>query len=222
LSDGLKEARNSVAFPTPARLAAALSGRLPAAGSRIGLLGGSFNPPHRAHREISLQALSYLALDEVWWLVSPQNPLKSTEGMAPLPQRLEAAQAMVGHPKLRAAALESALGTRRTIDSLGALQNRFPRVKFVWLMGADNLIQIERWHAWQQIFHRVPVAIFDRPSYSLKAMAAKPAKHFHKNRLKEAYSRCLADRQPPVWVFVHGHRNPLSASSIRAGQSSAP
>jgi len=210
------------ALPTPARLAAALGGRLPPAKSRIGLLGGSFNPPHRAHREISLQALSALALDQVWWLISPQNPLKPTDGMAPLATRLAAACAKVDHPRITAAALETALGTQRTADTLQALQGRFPRVAFVWLMGADNMIQIERWHAWQQIFHRLPVAIFDRPSYSLKAMAAKPAKRFGDSRLREAYSRCLASCQPPAWVFIHGQRNALSASSIRAGQSCAP
>lgn len=208
--------------PTPARLARALGGQLPPAGSRIGLLGGSFNPPHRAHREISLQALSYLGLDQVWWLVSPQNPLKPIEGMAPLAERLEAARRTVAHPRIKATDVEAVLGTQRTADSIKALQGRFSKVAFLWLMGADNMVQIEKWHAWQQIFHRLPVAIFDRPSYSLRAMAAKPAKRFGDNRLKEAYSRRLADCRPPIWVFIHGQRNPLSASSIRAGRSCAP
>ena len=207
---------------TAARLAETLGHRLPAPTGKIGLLGGSFNPPHEAHRQISLQALRHLGLDEVWWLVSPQNPLKSAHGMAPLAERLEAAHQMVNHPRLRATALETLFGTQRTADSLRVLRMRFPRVRFVWLMGADNMIQIERWYAWQQIFHALPVAIFDRPPYALRAMAAKPAKRYGDRRLKEAFARRLADCRPPAWVFIHGRRNPLSASRIRAEQSCAP
>jgi nicotinate-nucleotide adenylyltransferase len=207
---------------TPLRLAAALGGHLPGPNAAIGLLGGSFNPPHRAHRDISLQALQHLGLDEVWWLVSPQNPLKAVDGMAPLAERLRLARLMVNHPRLRPSALEALLGTRRTADSLAALKQRFPAVRFVWLMGADNMVQVEKWHQWEQIFNSVPVAIFDRPSYSLRAMAAKPAKRFAHKRLKEASSRRLVDCGAPAWVFIHGRQNPLSATNIRAEQLTAP
>jgi len=207
---------------TPARLAAALGGHLPGPKAAIGLLGGSFNPPHQAHRDISLQALQHLGLNEVWWLVSPQNPLKATAGMAPLAERLAQARLMVNHPRLRPSSLETLLGTRHTADTLSALKQRFQALRFVWLMGADNMVELEKWYKWEQIFNLVPVAIFDRPSYALRAMAAKPAKRFAQKRLKEASSRRLADCRTPAWVFIHGRRNPLSATHIRAGQFTAP
>ena len=204
------------------RIAGALGGALPPPGARIGLLGGSFNPAHRAHRDISLEALKRLELDQVWWLVSPQNPLKSSTGMADLDSRLERAKTVAGHSKIRAAALESLLGTRYTVDSLRALTNRLPRVQFVWLMGADNLIQVEKWQNWPQIFHAVPVAIFDRPSYALSALAAKAARRFARYRVLDRNARDLASMEPPAWVFFHNRLNPLSATEIRSRRSQDP
>jgi nicotinate-nucleotide adenylyltransferase len=136
----MKQAARSA--PSLARLAAALGGRLPGPGRRIGLLGGSFNPAHRGHLEISRAALKRLGLDQVWWLVSPQNPLKPERGMAPLGQRLTGARRLARDLRIRASALESALGTAYTADTVSALARRFPRCHFVWLMGADNLVQI--------------------------------------------------------------------------------
>ena len=202
--------------PTLAALAASLGGRLPQPGQAIGLLGGSFNPAHEAHLALSMEALKRLGLDEVWWLVSPQNPLKSAKGMADPQARLAKARQTARHPRLRVSDLERVLGTRYSLDTLLALKARFPRVDFVWLMGADNLSQMPKWSRWQQIFHIVPVAIFDRPSYSLGALTAKPSRRFARQRLAEAKAGGLARKRPPAWVFLHMPLNPQSATHIRA------
>ena len=133
---------------------------------RIGILGGSFNPAHDGHRHISLEALKRLRLDEVWWLVSPQNPLKPQEGMAPFEDRIEKAKSVADHPRIRVTDIEKGFATTYTAETLARLCRRFPNQRFVWLMGADNLSQISRWNRWTRIFHTVPVAVFDRPSYS--------------------------------------------------------
>ncbi len=187
-------------------------------GRKIGLLGGSFNPAHEAHREISLMALARLGLDEVWWLVSPQNPLKPVAGMAAMPARLADARAVARHPRIRVTGIEARLGTVYTADTVLALRRRFPGLCFVWLMGADNLIQIDLWKGWQRIFNAVPVAVFARPSYCFRALAAKAAHRFAGARIPEGEAQTLARRRPPAWVFVHGRLNPLSASAIRAGR----
>jgi nicotinate-nucleotide adenylyltransferase len=205
-------------IPTPARLASALGGFLPPAGLRIGLLGGSFNPAHGGHRHIALEALRRLKLDEVWWLVSPQNPLKSSQDMSDLKQRLAQARYVADHPRIRVTALEKVLGTQFTADTLEELHARLPGVGFVWLMGADNLAQLHRWDRWTRIFHTVPVAVFDRPSYSFNAVAAKAARRFARHRLAESSARRLADEPPPAWVFLHVRRDPRSATAIRARQ----
>jgi nicotinate-nucleotide adenylyltransferase len=185
---------------------------------RVGILGGSFNPAHEGHRTISLAALQRLGLDEVWWLVSPQNPLKPVAGMAPFAERFTGAAAVARHPRIRVSDLEPKLGTSYTADTIAKLVRRFPYHAFVWLMGADNLAQIDRWKDWQQIFHAVPVAVFARPSYSLKALAAKAARRFARARLPEAAARSLATAEPPAWVFLHGPLSPVSATAIRAAR----
>ena len=135
-------------------------------GASVGLLGGSFNPAHGGHRHVSVAALERLGLDEVWWLVSPQNPLKPVAGMAPLAARLQSAQRVARHPRIRATAIEEKLGTRRTVDTLRALRRRFPHVRFVWLMGADNLAQFHRWADWRTIARQAPIVVFARPRYA--------------------------------------------------------
>ena len=152
------------------------------AARRIGLLGGSFNPAHQGHLDISLAALKYLDLDEVWWLVSPQNPLKPVAGMAPFADRMASARAMARHPRIRVTDLEARIGTRFTADTLKALVTRFPGCRFVWLMGADNLAQISSWRDWTKIFHLTPIAVFDRPSYTIKALTALAARRFRRAR----------------------------------------
>jgi nicotinate-nucleotide adenylyltransferase len=183
---------------------------------RIGLLGGSFNPAHEGHRHISLLALKYLHLDELWWLVSPQNPLKPTNDMAPFAERLASAHAMARHPRIRVSDIESRLHTRYTADTLHALRSRFPQTRFVWIMGADNLAQIPRWERWTEIFNTVPIAVFDRATYSFRALAGKAAQRFARQRIESRNAAALADQKAPAWVYFHARRHPASASSIRA------
>jgi nicotinate-nucleotide adenylyltransferase len=183
---------------------------------RIGLLGGSFNPAHEGHRDISLAALAYLDLDEVWWLVSPQNPLKPADGMASFAERMASAKAMAHHPRIRVTDLEQRLGTRYTADTLRKLVTRFPSYRFVWLMGADNLAQIASWRDWTKIFHLTPIAVFDRPTYTIKALNSLAARRFRRSRRREAALKTLAATPAPAWVFVHHRLNPISATQIRA------
>lgn len=135
--------------------------------ARIGLLGGSFNPAHGAHRHISLVALDQLQLDQVWWLVSPLNPLKSAAGMAPLGSRLARAKAVARHPRIRVTALESQLGTRFAVDTVAALQRRFPQHQFIWLAGGDIVAELHRWRRWRDFLRAVPLAVVPRPGVSL-------------------------------------------------------
>jgi nicotinate-nucleotide adenylyltransferase len=186
---------------------------------RIGILGGSFNPAHRGHLDISLAALHRLGLDQVWWMVSPQNPLKPVDGMAPLPERLAAARAVARDNRIKVTDIEARLGTRYTAETLALLLRRTPERRFVWLMGADNLAQIDAWKDWQQIFHLLPIAVFARPSYCFMALAAKAARRFARYRLNEGAGRSLVMAMPPAWLFVHGRLNPISATEIRKSRS---
>ena len=187
----------------------------PIPGGRVGLLGGSFNPAHDGHRYISLEALKRLGLDRLWWLVSPQNPLKSSDGMAPLAQRIARAREVAAHPRITVTAIEQRLGARYTADTLDSLIRAYPETRFIWIMGADNLIQIERWQRWQQIFHTVPIAIFARPSYSSRAIGSLAAHRFAPNRVDMASATRLADLGPPSWCFLHLRAHPASATALR-------
>ena len=196
---------------------------LPRAGAdrrriRVGLMGGSFNPAHEGHLHIARMALQRLALDEIWWLVSPQNPLKSRDDMAPFASRLASARRMARHPRIKVRDIALHLGTHYTADTLVALRRRCPNIDFVWIMGADNLAGFHRWERWSLICHTTVIAVFDRPSYSLKALASRAAKRFAKSRLPERASRKLAGRRPPAWVFLPTRRHPASATRIRAAR----
>lgn len=191
--------------------------------ARIGLLGGSFNPAHDGHRHVAELALKLLGLDEVWLLVSPQNPLKPVAGMASPEDRLDSLRRVLrNHPRLRASVLERDLGTRYTADTVARLRRRFPHIRFVWLMGADNLLQIVRWARWMRIFRAVPVAILARSPYSQKALVAKAARRLSRFRLPDRAARGLVDRQPPAWVYLHTRLHPASATAIRARRHSVP
>jgi nicotinate-nucleotide adenylyltransferase len=179
---------------------------------RVGILGGSFNPAHEGHCHISRIALARLKLDEVWWLVAPQNPLKPEAGMAPFGQRLALASEACGHPRIRATGIEAHLGTRYTADSLKGLKRRFPKVAFVWLMGADNLQQLPRWRKWTRLFATVPVAVLARPTYSLRALAGKAASRYARLRTRPGR---LAKAALPAWCFLFAREHPASASAIR-------
>lgn len=179
------------------------------------MLGGSFNPAHDGHRHISLFALRVLRLDQVWWLVSPQNPLKPAADMAALTERLARARAVARHPGIVVSDLETRLGTRYTIDTLSALRRRFPDTRFVWLMGADNLSQVPRWRHWLRLFATMPVAAFNRPPYSLKALAGRAAQRFARRRVSPARAGRLAELPAPAWMFLRNPLHPASATAIR-------
>jgi len=188
-------------------------------GKRVGLLGGSFNPAHEGHLQISELALRLLGLDEVWWLVSPQNPLKPTTGMAPFAERLAAARKLAKPGRIRVSDFEARVHSRYTFDTVQKLQIRHRDCRFVWIMGADNLVQLPRWHRWADIMRCVPVAVFDRPTYSYRALAGRAAQRFANCRMNHGAHRTLADQSPPAWTFLWAANNPASASAIRAGQA---
>lgn len=191
-------------------------------GLRVGLLGGSFNPAHRGHLHISTMALNRLGLDRVWWLVSPQNPLKPAAYMAPFPARVAAAQALARDPRIAVSTIEADLGTSFTADTLSALHQRFGDTRFVWLMGADNLLQIPRWQRWRAIFETTPVAVFARPSYSFQAAASRAASAYAAARQPADAAQSLADCDPPAWVFLWTAFDTSSATALRHESGPAP
>ena len=187
---------------------------------RIGLLGGSFNPVHQGHLQLARRARSVLRLDEVWLLVSPGNPLKPATGMASLSARLAGAQRLVDGRRIIATDIERALGTRYTVDTLTSLQRRFPRVRFVWLMGADGLADLPRWRRWRRIVRLVPFAVVPRPTYNQAALAGQAAVRLSHARRPAREAPVLAARNGPAWIFLPAPQNDISATALRArGQS---
>lgn len=180
-----------------------------------GLLGGSFNPAHGAHRGVSLFAADALGLDEVWWLVSPGNPLKPKHGMAPLAARVRSAQAMARRAPIRVTAIERELGTRYTADTLRALKRRFPRRRFVWLMGADNLAQFHRWKNWRQIAREMPIAVIARPGYDAAALASPAMAWLRRYRLAAAGFKNRDEWSAPALIELRFDPDPRSATAIR-------
>ena len=190
------------------------------AGARIGLLGGSFDPAHEGHVHISLEALKRFRLDEVWWLVSPGNPLK-TRGPAPLEDRIAHARKTMDHPRVRITDLEARMGTRYTYATLDGLQKRYRGVNFVWLMGADNLATFHKWDRWQDIFAMVPIGVIARPGDRLSARLSPAARQFRLSRLRGREAAVLSQTPSPVWCFINVPMRPESSTAIRAarGQS---
>ena len=182
---------------------------------RIGLLGGSFNPPHAAHRAISLFALKRLNLDRVWWLVTPGNPLKDNGGLHDLDERVEAARRMANDPRIDVSCLEAVIGTRYTFDTIAYLRRRTTGLRLVWIMGADNLAQFHRWQNWRRIAAQVPIAVIDRPPQSFRALAAPAAQALARYRLPENRASQLADQHAPAWVFLTGMKLNLSSTGLR-------
>ena len=160
-----------------------------------------------------------LGLDEVWWLVSPQNPLKSESGMASLNQRLDQASALAADPRIRVSDLEQRLGTRFTVDTVKRIKRLFPKTKFVWIVGADNLGQLPRWHRWTELLKTLPIAILGRPNYSLRALAGAAARRYRSRRLTPGRYRSLAGGEVPAWAFISGPLHGASATAIRQAQS---
>ena len=180
-----------------------------------GLLGGSFNPAHGAHRAISLNAIDALGLDELWWLVSPGNPLKPQAGMAPLAARLASAQRMARRSPIRATAIEAELGTRYTVDTLKKLIRRYPNRRFIWIMGADNLVQLPRWRDWRGIARLMPIAVIARPGYNGRTHAAQ-AMGWLRRFVRPADQKAhWTDWRPPALVFLRFSPDVRSATAIR-------
>jgi nicotinate-nucleotide adenylyltransferase len=186
-----------------------------APGMRVGLLGGSFDPAHDAHREISLAALKRLGLDQVWWLVTPGNPLKDVSKLPRLSKRVAAAERIANHPRIAVTGYDGGTRTGYTIDLLKALKRRFPDVHFVWLMGADNLVNFHRWKSWPEIFSTLPIAVLDRPGYRLKARASPAARRFAPYYLDESDAAGLALALPPAWTVLSHRLSGLSSTAIR-------
>ncbi len=187
-----------------------------APGLRIGLFGGTFDPPHQAHLGASLLAMKRLKLDRVWWLVTPGNPLKDTRNLQPLEQRIGAARTLTSHPRIDVTGLEAVINTRYTYDTLEFLVRRCPGVKFVWVMGADNLRSFYRWQNWRGIAGLMPMAVVDRMGSSLYAASGRAAQALARYRVPEALAGDLADRKPPAWVYLYGLKSPLSSTALRA------
>ena len=183
---------------------------------RIGLLGGSFNPAHSGHRRISLAAIDALALDELWWLVSPGNPLKLRAGMAPLAARLASARAMARRSRIRATDLETRLGTRYTVDTLRGIERRYPRDRFIWIMGADNLVQFSAWHRWRDIARTMPIAVVARPGYDARAAAAPAMAWLRRYGHPPRRASNWTDWSVPALVLLRFRPDPTSATLRRA------
>lgn len=190
-------------------------------GMTVGLLGGSFDPAHAGHVHITDMALRRFGLDRVWWLVSPGNPLKP-RGPAPLAERIAQARRILDDPRVVVTGLEADLGTRMTADTISALRRLYPQVRFVWLMGADNLVQFHRWDRWQEIAAQVPIGVIARPGWRMPARFSIAARRLADARIPERDARLLPLAMPPAWVLINVPLNGLSSSAIRAARHKDP
>jgi nicotinate-nucleotide adenylyltransferase len=186
---------------------------------RVGLLGGSFNPAHAGHRHVADVGLQRLRLDQVWLLVSPGNPLKQQVGMATMGERLASARGISDGRHILATGIEQKLGGRYTVDALRALRRLFPRVEFVWLMGADILVQLPAWKRWMDVIRAVPFAVLPRPSYNQRALASQAAKRLRPAMRLARTAGQLAATSTPSWVFLPASQNAISATALRAAYS---
>lgn len=188
-------------------------------GLRVGLFGGSFNPPHEGHRLVALECLKRLALDRVWVLVSPGNPLKDHSELAPLEARFAETVKIMDDPRIDVTAFEAPRGLRYTYETIEFLTGSRPRTNFVWIMGSDSLAGFHHWERWEEIARRVPLAAYARPG-SANATRAPAAVALHGSRLPEEAAETLADRDPPAWVYLHGVMSPLSSTGLRKARQS--
>lgn len=188
---------------------------LVAPGLRIGLLGGTFNPPHDGHVLISHTALARLQLDQLWWIVTPGNPLKETGDLPPLEERMAACRAMMPDTRVKITGFEEQLGTPYTAATLAFLKRRYPRVHFVWVMGADNLASFHRWQHWREIMQTMPIAVIDRPGWRYRALSSPAAYAFRSSYVPEIQTTDLPDMTPPAWTLLTGPLSPLSSTALR-------
>lgn len=198
-----------------------MSVRVPAhgRGQRVGLMGGSFNPPHEGHWEVADTAMRRLRLDQVWWIVTPGNPLKGHGDLPPLGERMLLAGRIAAHPRMRVTGFEADLGSPFTAVTIGFLKRRYPATQFVWIMGADSLAGFHRWQNWRAIAATVPMAVADRPAWRLKALASPAAQALSRFRLPESRAATLPGRTPPSWTFLTTKLIARASSDIRRQQS---
>ncbi|MCX8293110.1 nicotinate-nucleotide adenylyltransferase [Phyllobacterium sp. 0TCS1.6A] len=187
-------------------------------GMAVGLFGGSFNPPHAGHALVAEIALRRLKLDQLWWIVTPGNPLKDTRELAPLSERLTLCETMIHDPRVKVTAFEAAHQIRYTADTLALIKARNPGVHFVWIMGADNLANFHHWQRWRTIVSTFPIAVIDRPGSTLAFLSSRVAKTFDFARIDEDDAPLLARSRAPAWTFIHGPRSLLSSTAIRNGR----
>ena len=190
-------------------------------GMAVGLFGGSFNPPHDGHLLVAETALRKLRLHQLWWMVTPGNPLKENNDLSDLSKRLEWCRERISDPRIKLTAFEAAHRLRYTAETLEFILDRNLGVDFVWIMGADNLAGFHRWQNWQAIANSVPIAVIDRPGSTLAYLSSIMAKAFGHARVDETDAAALARLDPPAWTFIHGRRSPLSSSAIRSGAMTA-
>ncbi|MGN6584931.1 MAG: nicotinate-nucleotide adenylyltransferase [Rhizobiaceae bacterium] len=189
-------------------------------GMAVGLFGGSFNPPHAGHALVSEIALRRMRLDQIWWVVSPGNPLKDKRELAPLEDRIRLCEDMNSDRRVRVTAFEASHNIRYTADTLALVKSRNPGVDFVWIMGADSLRDFHRWQRWREIALTFPIAVVDRPGSTLSFLSSVMAKTFDYARVDERRAFLLARMKPPAWTFIHGPRSSLSSTAIRNGHGS--
>lgn len=185
-------------------------------GERIGIMGGTFNPPHEGHRIVAETAVKRLRLDQLWWVVTPGNPLKNNGGLPPLEGRMRAAKPFARGPRMKITGFEEDLGTPYTAATLAFLKQRYPSVRFVWVMGADNLATFDRWQHWQSIAATLPIAVVDRPGWRLKSLAGRAATTLMSSRIPERDAARLPDLEPPAWTFLTSKLSGLSSTALRA------
>lgn len=182
---------------------------------RVGLFGGSFNPPHAGHSLVAEIALRRLELDQLWWIVTPGNPLKSKRELAPLAERIRLSETVAEDPRIKVTAFEASHSLRYTADTLALVKRRNPGINFVWIMGADNLREFHRWQRWRQIATTFPIAVIDRPGSTLSFLSSVLAKTFDYARVDETDAPRLARMKAPAWTFIHGPRSSLSSTALR-------
>jgi len=188
-------------------------------GMVVGLFGGSFNPPHEGHQLVTEIAIRRLKLDQLWWIVTPGNPLKDTSGLPPLAERIGWSEAINQDPRVKITAFEASHDVRFTADTLAIVKRYNPGVRFVWIMGADNLATFHRWQNWRDIALTYPVAVIDRPGSTLSYLSSKMAKTFDYARIDETDAALLPTLPAPAWTFLHGPRSPVSSTAIRNGDN---